>query len=194
MSDLLLQSIVDKIGQLEVLIASKGAGHESNVQLNKVKQECMLLKDQVTLMGQTVGSLPESMKRLIIRLDACTRALMVPVQQQVRHHHHLSYGLLLSAGMFIVVVFLSVWLYNTYDRVSDLRANDIKYRSMKFLPDKGFVDIVHSVDSIYNLDRNRFKDSIIKREQVLQKRLELLQMADEKEKEAKQLRGNARIK
>ncbi|NLU95555.1 hypothetical protein [Chitinophaga sp. Ak27] len=194
MSDLLMQTIIEKLGQLETLIASKGTGMDNNVRLNEVKEECGLIKEQVTLMSQTVGIMPESMKRLSIRLDACTKALMAPVQQRVKHHHHLSYGLLLSVGMFIVVVFLSVWLYNTYSRFKDLTANDIKYRSMKFLPDRNFVGIIHSVDSIYSLDRNRFKDSIVKREQYLQKRLELLQMADEKEKGAKQLRGKARVK
>ncbi len=194
MSDILLQTIVDKLGQLEVLLASKGTGDESNVQLNEVKQECGLIKEQVTLMSQTVGPLPESMKRLIIRLDACTRALMVPVQQRVKHHHHLSYGLLLSAGMFIVVVFLSVWLYNSYSRFRDLSANDIKYRSIKLLSGKDFTGIIHRVDSIYSLDRNRFKDSIIEREQLLQRRQELLNMANEKEDEAKQLRGKASVK
>lgn len=189
-----MQTIVDKLRQLEVLLASKGTGDESNVQLNEVKQECGLIKEQVTLMSQTVGPLPESMKRLIIRLDACTRALMVPVQQRVKHHHHLSYGLLLSAGMFIVVVFLSVWLYNSYSRFRDLSANDIKYRSIKLLSDKDFTGIIHRVDSIYCLDRNRFKDSIIEREQLLQRRQELLNMANKKEDEAKQLRGKASVK
>lgn len=194
MSDILLQTIVDKLGQLEVLIASRGTSDESSVQLNEVKQECGLIKEQVTLMSQTVGPLPESMKRLIIRLDACRGALMVPVQQRVKHHHHLSYGLLLSVGMFIVVVFLSVWLYNSYSRFRDLSANDIKYRSIKLLTGKDFAGIIHRVDSIYSLDRNRFKDSIIEREQLLQRRLELLLMANEKEDEAKQLRGKAIIK
>jgi hypothetical protein len=194
MSDLLLQTIVDKLGQLEVLMESKGTGTDNNVELNGVKRECGLIRELVILMNQTAGPLPESMKRLSIRLDACTRALMVPVQQRVKHHHHLSYGLLLSAGMFILVVFLSVWLHSTYSQFKDLTANDIKYRSMKLLPDKGFMGVVHRVDSIYSIDRNRFKDSIIKREQYLQKRLELLQLANEKEEKAKQLRRKATVK
>jgi hypothetical protein len=194
MSDLLLQTIVDKLSQLESLIASKGTGSESNAQLNEVKQECRLIKEQITLMSQTVGPIPESMKRLSIRLDACTKALMIPVQQRVKHHHHLSYGLLLSAVLFIVVVFLSIWLYSNHSRFKELIANDIKYRSIKLLSVKDFRSIVHRVDSIYNIDRNRFKDSIIRKEQILQRRSELLQMANEREEEAKRLRGKASVK
>ena len=194
MSDLLLQTIVDKLVQLELLIANKETGTDSNVQLNEVKQECLLIKEQVILMSQTVSPLGESMKRLSIRMDVCTRALMVPVEQHVKHHHHLSYGLLLSAGMFIVVVFLSVWLYNSCSRFQDLTANDAKYRSLKLLPDKGLMGIVHKVDSIYNIAPTHFKDSIIKREQYLQRRLELLQIASEKEDEAKRLRRKASVK
>ena len=194
MSDLLLQTIIDKLVQLELLIASKETGTDSNVQLNEVKQECVLIKEKVTLMSQTVSPLQESMKCLSIRLDACTRALMIPVQQHVKHHHHLNYGLLLSIGMFIAVVFLSVWLYNTYNQFKDLTANDIKYRSMKLLSDKSFMSVVHRVDSIYSIDRIRFKDSVIRREQYLQRRMELLLMANEKEDEAKLLRGKAGVK
>ncbi|MET3879717.1 hypothetical protein [Chitinophaga sp. OAE865] len=65
---------------------------------------------------------------------------------------------------------------------------------MKFLPDKGFMGVVYKVDCIYSIDQNRFKDSIIKKEQYLQKRLELLQLANEKEENAKQLRRKASIK
>ena len=96
--------------------------------------------------------------------------------------------------MFIAVVFLSVWLYNTYNQFKDLTANDIKYRSMKLLSDKSFMSVVHRVDSIYSIDRIRFKDSVIRREQYLQRRMELLLMANEKEDEAKLLRGKAGVK
>lgn len=54
--------------------------------------------------------------------------------------------------------------------------------------------VVYKVDCIYSIDQNRFKDSIIKKEQYLQKRLELLQLANEKEENAKQLRRKASIK
>jgi hypothetical protein len=195
MSDLLLQTIIEKLEQLGKDLISHAAVSaqtpEGLKQLSKVRKEYELIKKELAYTRQAITFPADEIKQLSHRLNVCSGLLSKPVQQQVTHHHRITQSLAIGACMLMVIVLLSVLLYNTKALLSDYQTNDIKYRCLKLEPDIGLKRLLYQIDSLCRIDERKMKKEVIQQEHDLQEKLELLQMANEREGEAKLLREKA---
>lgn len=100
--------------------------------------------------------------------------LQKPIPSQVEHHHHIPKLLWLTAGLFLLVCFLSMGWMLTAGKLADFKGNDTKYRKLRLMADSTFLVYLNRLDSLYLADPDQLRDNVIEQERLKQERLELL--------------------
>ena len=129
-----------------------------------------------------------NLARLTSGLDTHTFQSQQPLKNNIEHKHHLHKGIWLAVGLFIAAtLFLWEWVH-TYQSKKVLEANDMKYRSLKISGDKSYIKFLYDIDSIYSIKGEAIKEKTIQDEKHLAEQVKMLQLAGEKENEAKELK------
>ncbi len=186
MSDLLLQTIIEKLESLE--LAWKVSGDTEKERLERLNKELGILRNDLKNLPAQI--LPSTAKtgELSAAVDNLYKQLQVPVQNRIEHKHELHKGILISVSLFLVIIILIWLLINSYQSQKKYKANDIKYRYFKIAGNKGVLKLCNITDSLYQKDEGLFRNNVEQEEQRLIQRVEDLRLADEKEREAKVLK------
>ena len=108
-----------------------------------------------------------------------------PIQNKVKHTHHLHKQVWLSVSFFLISLLLAYgWINCSYDKKS-FEANDMKYRFWKANGNSHLLKIVYYTDSVYNLDKDHFKQQVVRSEQQIAEQEKVHRLAGEKEKNQK---------
>lgn len=133
----------------------------------------------------------EEVRELSVNLNASVEILKQPVQNEVRHHHHISKLLWVAIGLlFLTCLFFMLW-YSRMEKLGRYKENDTKYRYLKLYDNKNLRQLLDITDSLF-LANPGIRDSIIQREDQIRRNLEKVQRAMDMEQEAKKLREEAK--
>ena len=189
MSDLLLQTIIEKLESLE--LAWQVSGDSEKERLDQLNEELGILRNDLKNLPAQI--IPATVKtgQLSASIDNLYRQLKVPVQNRIEHKHELHKGIVISVSLFVVVIVLICLLINLYQSHKIYIANDMKYRYFKIAGNKGVLKLCNVTDSLYQKDQSLFRNNVEQEEQRLIQQAEDLRVAGEKEKEAKTLRNRA---
>ena len=195
MNELLLQTIVDKLNKVDEGIQQVNSGVPQVPDYSEqLKRVCSTLEQIKADMAAT----PERLKfptgaiyTLSQHLEVNNDLLERPPIQEIKHHHHVNAGMIVCAGLFLLLVLSGVWLFNTRSMLQDYRAGDIKYRYVLLQAGKPLRPFLSKTDSLYRINPQAFRDSVIKWEDERERIAAMLREAREKEEEAVQLRNRA---
>ena len=191
MSEILLQTIVEKLEALSVAILKKDTtGGDEKLYNDFVKEiktfqpEIKMFRDSLKLNNDKISSLNQSLNNYRFQLGQ-------PVKNNVEHRHVLHKGIWVAAILFNIALFLTIALNNSLQSKKQYKANDIKYRYLKLTGDKSSLKILFHADSLYNINAEAIIKRTLQEEQRLAKQAEMLRLADEREKELKELKRKA---
>lgn len=189
MSEILLQTIVEKLESLE--LAWKVSGDTEKETVAQQKKEIQLLRQEIK--NLPVQIIPSSAKfgELSVGIDRLNRQLQVPLHNRIEHKHELHKGIWVSVSLFLLSVTLIWALLNSYQNNQQFKSNDIKYRYLKIAGNPYIFKFCGVTDSLYFKDENSFRTGVEQEEQRLIQQAEDLRLAGEKEREAKTLRNRA---
>ena len=189
MSELLLQTIVEKLESLE--LAWKVSGDSEKETAAQLKKEIEVLRhDFKNLLAQILPS-TSKLGELSSDIAGLSRQLQVPLQNRVEHKHELHKGFFITISLFLLSVILIWILFNSYQNNKQYKANDLKYRYLKIANNTAIIKLCSITDSLYQKNENSFRTGVEQEEQRLIRQAEDLRLAGEKEKEAKSLKSRA---
>ncbi len=187
MSEILLQTIVEKLESFEMALLKENDPGKDDFIGHALLKEVNLLKSEFIFYKEQLRSGEAKMEEVIKSVSILNSKLDVPIQSNIKHFHHFHKGLLVAL-IFFVLAGVSLYGWIRSNNVKDqFEANDIKYRFLKINGGAALLKITHDTDSLYNLNTNGFTSKVVEAEQRLAQRVEMLRLADEKEKEAKEL-------
>lgn len=111
--------------------------------------------------------------------------------QQHKHSHYFPKIAWVTAGLFLALCLVSIGWYSTTSRLDASRTNDLKYRYLRLVDQAAIVRTIRQADSLHQAKPDFFRDSVNAAEIAKQERLEMLDEAIQKEKEARDLRQKA---
>ncbi len=189
MSELLLQTIVEKLESLE--LAWKVSGDPEKETVVQLKNEIEFLRSDLKKLPTQILPSTAKLCELSMCIDSISRQLQVPLQNRIEHKHELHKGFLISISLFLLLVILIWALINFYQNNKQYKANDLKYRYLKIADNTAILKLCSITDRLYQKNEDSFRIGVEQEEQRLIRQAEDLRLAGEKEKEAKSLRNRA---
>ena len=191
MNDVLMETLIDKVGSLEGQI---GALKEKMEGLPDYGEALEKIGSEIHGLGEQEPPLPypeREVRQLIANLRETTHLLRQPVKKEVTHHHYVPKLIWISAGLFLAFCLVCSGWYHTGSKLSQYVANDTKYRYLKLNGNKPLQQILFITDSLYGANAG-MRDSVISREEENERKLQLLQQAADKQQEVDELRRKAK--
>ncbi len=184
MSEVLLQSIVEKLEAIEIsLLKDNNSLKEDAIQalLKEVKSfqsDIVKLPLQFEKNSETTAKLSQSITALNFRLDN-------PLEQEIKHSHHFHKGIWITIILFISCAMLLYGWISCHNEKKAFEANDIKYRYLKVNGNSNLIKATYSIDSLYNLGEAYFTKMVVEKEIDFANQYELYRIANEKKKGSK---------
>ncbi|NCI45017.1 hypothetical protein [Sediminibacterium soli] len=183
MSQLLMQSIVDKLEGMELLLHA-ALGQKPAIDLSVITREIAAFKREVQ--EERLKHVPDrnkldTLNQNLVNLDQRLSALK---DIKVEYKHTLHKGIWISATLALLASLLIVGWVNTYSNLSRYRENDIKYRYLKAYGSNRIMQICGQIDSLYKKDPDGFTGNTIAAEQELLRVADSVCLAREKKREA----------
>ncbi len=192
MSEVLLQMIVEKLDALGAAISKPViTGADSAIQETLIK-EVKSFQNEIKKFEENLKANNANLARLTSSLDNYAFQSQQPLKNNVEHRHHLHKGIWIAVRLFIAATFFLWEWVDTYQSKKVSEANDIKYRSLKISGDKSQIKYLYDIDNIYKIKGEAIKEKTIQDEERLAEQVKMLQIAGEKENEAKELKKKAK--
>jgi len=190
----LLSQVLDQQNKTNTLISNM----EKSVHALKELKAAANLSEQQTQLAATLKALPgelhetqSGLAKIRLHIASLKEQLKQPIKHQVKHQHRLEKGFIIAGVLFAIVVGQLYFLLQSYGRLDDFKANGIKYRMLKLSNSPALLRVLNDNDSIYLLNKDKIEQTLKMKEHEKEEQLEALRVADEKEKEARQLRQKA---
>ena len=196
MSEVLMQTIVDKLNDIDAAVGQLKE-HMPRVpdysgQLTGINQSVTQVQESLVKMPQQLKFPTAAVHTLTQHLEVNNDLLRRPPRQEIRHHHHITKGIIASGVLGLLLAICVCWIYRLYERQENYKANDIKYRYLKIEGTSSLQALLYKMDSLYHKDMKAVTDSVVEWEADRQRRMELQEKAEQKEREAKLLREQAK--
>lgn len=182
MSDVLLQSIVEKLEAIEISLLKDN---------NSLKEDAIqaLLKEVKSFKSELV-KWPLQFEKSTEKIDellkiALSIRLANPVAEQIKHSHHFHKGIWITIVLFIFCALLLYGWVSCHNEKKAFEANDIKYRYLKVNGNSNLLKATYSTDSLHNLGKAFFTKKVVEKERDFANQNELSRIANEKKKESK---------
>jgi peptidoglycan hydrolase CwlO-like protein len=191
MSEILLQTLVEKVTEIDKLTKDTheriGLLPDYSNQIDQVNKQMEILQAEVWAIPAQV-SIPEAniveLKRL---LHQNTEQLKRPLQQVIRHVHHLRWPVITCFIMGGVTLSLVVFLCLAWDKIHDNQASDIKYRDLRLWGTEPLQKILDARDSAYLVDPDGMEKLVTQEEQRRHQVREVQEQLEENQKEIREL-------
>lgn len=180
MNEILLQSIVEKLEAIELLLKAESGGKTEPETDKQITEQLNVLSKEFKLMPIRFTEITAQIRSLAISIDHNTKQEAQPALTRVEHKHHLHKGIWLSVGLSVISILLLWGWLNTYKFAESLSVNDIKYRYLKIAGNKFVQKICFQTDSLYEIDKEGFKIKVEQAEENLLNHGELIHTADER--------------
>jgi len=113
MSELLLQTIVEKLESLE--LAWKVSVDTEKETVAQLKKEIEVLRHDLKNLPAQILPSTSKLWELSSGIAGLSRQLQVPLQNRIEHKHELHKGFLISISLFLLLVVLIWALINSYE-------------------------------------------------------------------------------
>lgn len=180
-SEVLAEAIVTKVTQHDKKIQNQEG---RLVAVEKKIESSPDLSPAIRVLNGKVNSLAadaknrelptDDVQELRGQLKTVIPLLKNPAPAEIEHHHHVPKILWLTAGLFLLVCFLSVGWILTAGKLADFKGNDTKYRKLRLVADSASLVYLNRLDSLYQADPDQLRNNVIEQEHLKQERLELL--------------------
>jgi|KBSMisStaDraftv2_1062788.scaffolds.fasta_scaffold10062_2 hypothetical protein len=185
MSEVLLQTIIEKLEAMELLLKQYKSNKDEEV-LKTMLQEIK----KISTSSINIDKIDE----LKLSIERCSKALEHTSTNQIIYKHYLHKGIGIAATLFFVsTFFLCEWM-NTTNEKKQFEANDIKYRALKISGDKTLLNILYQTDSFYNVHADWMRKYVTREEDRLMEQTRMSQLAGEKKTNVKDVRNRAEKK
>lgn len=191
MSEEFMEAMIEKLEGIETFLKAVVTSKPQPVDLSPILSVISALKKDLADLPDKLSLHTKKLAELEVNIVSLLQQLKVPLNNTIEHKHHIHKGIWLSAGLFLVLVFLIWGWLNTYSKLEQYEANDIKYRYFKVYGNQALIKFCGQTDSLYLKDKSGFREGVEQEEQRLFRQLELNRLAGEKESEAKTLREQA---
>ncbi len=190
MDDILMKSVIEKveaqenkIGEIEAAIKNIP---DNTVGIADVKNAVKSIKEIAESISFPIQEMRELSKAIIEVRDRLNR----PVTSTVQHHHYIPKIIWLCIVLFVSLAVVCTGWYMTANTLTEYKANDTKYRYLKLNSNKSLLDLLYRTDSLFRTDAG-LRDSVIQQEEENQRIFEMLQKANNMEREAEELKRKA---
>jgi hypothetical protein len=190
MDDILMKSVIEKveaqenkIGEIEAAIKNIP---DNIVGIADVKNAVKSIKEIAESISFPIQEMRELSKAIIEVRDQLNR----PVTSTVQHHHYIPKIIWLCIVLFVSLAVVCTGWYMTANTLTEYNANDTKYRYLKLNSNKSLLDLLYRTDSLFRADAG-LRDSVIQQEEENQRIFEMLQKANNMEREAEELKRKA---
>lgn len=190
MDDILMKSVIEKveaqenkIGEIEAAIKNIP---DNTVGIADVKNAVKSIKEIAESISFPIQEMRELSKAIIEVRDRLNR----PVTSTVQHHHYIPKIIWLCIVLFVSLAVVCTGWYMTANTLNEYKANDTKYRYLKLNSNKSLLDLLYRTDSLFRTDAG-LRDSVIQQEEENQRIFEMLQKANNMEREAEELKRKA---
>ena len=190
MSEILLQTIVEKLRTIEIGLLKENANKDPATET--LLKEIELLKSEMIKRPLQFKENSEKMNEILKAIASLNFKLDTPKREHIKHSHHLHKGVWIAIGLFIIsLLFLYGWI-NCINTKKSFEANDIKYRFLKVNSKPALLKLLFQTDSLYNINKDSFAKLVVAKEQILDEQAEQFRLAGEKKKDAGGLRNKGR--
>ncbi len=188
MSEVLLQSIVEKLEAIEIsLLKDNNPLKEDAIQ--SLLQEVKSSQSQLTKFPLQFEKSTEKIDELLKKTSALNFRLGNPVKEQIKYSHHLHKGIWIAITLFITCLLLANRWMSSYQSSKMFKANDIKYRYLKMRGNNTIFNFCKYTDSLYQKDEVKFSAGVEQGEQNLIEQANRIRLADEKKKAPKKVKS-----
>lgn len=183
MSEILLQTIVEKLEALEIALLKENNAGKNETIYQALLKEIKSAQSEITKLPVLLRADSKKINELTESIAALNIKLNISLKNQISHTHHLHKAVWICAGLFITsLIFLISWI-NCSNTKEKFEANDIKYRYLRVNGNTSLVKLLYHTDSLYDLNKDAFCKLVIQHEQQLAKQAELLRLLVEKKQE-----------
>ena len=187
MTEILLQTIVEKLEALEIALLKEGNAGKVVETSNELMIEINSLQSDLEKFTSTFRSTSENISDLLKEISGLRLNLVDAGQTRVKHIHHFHKQLWITISLFIISLLLAYgWIKSIYEKEA-FEANDIKYRFWKTNGNTSLLKVTYQTDSLYSLDKNNFIKRVIQNERKIAEQEKMHRLAGEKKKEEKDL-------
>ncbi|MGI8634432.1 MAG: hypothetical protein ACR2KZ_03415 [Segetibacter sp.] len=192
MSDIILQSTVEKLEALEIALLKKDS--KDTLIPEALVNDFNALQNELKPYSSYARTSNNRTDELWLRIDVYANKLAEPVKSNVTHQHQLHKGFWISVGLSVAVIMLLMGWISSCNSKKKCEANDIKYRAIKVTAGKELSKAFYKMDSLYDANPEAVRKQTIQQENRIAEQIKLLCLAGEKEKEAKERRRGQRSK
>lgn len=181
MLQLLMQSVVDKLEGMEMLLHA-ALDQKSTIDLSPIIREIASLKKELLpdpARYTNVKNAIEQLSQSVVNLD---QKLSVQRDAKIEYKHVLHKGIWLSSGLALLSLLLIAGWVNTNNKLADYKENDIKYRYLKVIGNKWVRQLCEQTDDLYTKDAGAFTGDAVAAEKQLARMADFIRLAVEKRK------------
>lgn len=188
MSEILLESIVEKLEGLEIALLKKDDTKENDPTGILLLKEVKALQAGITKLASSHSETNEKVQNLTSAIAILKASSGIPPQGKASHTHHLHKGIWVAIALSILATsFLYGWIRSSVSK-EKYRANDILYRYLKVNGNSESLKGLYHIDSLYKSNSDDFIKHVEQQEENLAEQVRLMKEAGEKKKEGDELK------
>lgn len=188
MSEILLESIVEKLEKLEIAMLKKDNTKEDDTSSILLLKEVKAMQSGIAKLDSSYSETNEKLQKLLVNISLLNVDSNISKQDKVNHTHHLHKGVWVAVGFSIfATVFLYGWIRSSASK-EQYKANDILYRYLKVNSNSESLKGLYHLDSLYIANPTLFIEHVAQQEENLAEQVRLIQEAGEKKKEGDELK------
>lgn len=188
MSEILLESIVEKLERLEIAFLKKDDKKEDDAGRMLLLKEIKTMQAGITKLVSSHSEINEKVQNLTSAIALLKASSGIPSQLKASHTHHLHKGVWVAVALSILPAsFLCAWIQSSASK-EQYKMNDILYRFLKVNGNSESLKGLYHIDSLYKFNSDDFIKHVEQQEENLAEQIRLMNEAGEKKKEGDDLK------
>ena len=188
MSEILLQTIVEKLESLEIALVKESSTSKDETLQKQILQGFKDFQSEVGKFAFQLNINNEKLHDFFKEINATGLKMSSLTKSQVKNIHRYYKQLLVTVSLFLISLLLAYGWINCHSEKKAFEANDIKYRYWKVDSNASLLKLTYYTDSLYDMDKDDFRNQVVYAEQKIAEQAKQCRLADEKEKEVRELK------
>src|SRR5450631_163029 len=182
MSEILLQTIVEKLESLEIALLKESNTSKDETLQKHILQSFKNFQFEVGKFASQLNINNEKLHGFSKEINTLRVGLSNSKESNIKNTRHSYKHLLLTVSLFIISLLLAYGWVNCHNEKKVFEANDIKYRYWKADSNASLLKLTYYTDSLYDMDKESFKKQVISAEQQITKQEKKFRLAGEMKK------------
>lgn len=160
MSEILLQTIVEKLESLEIASLKQSDPGKDETLQKQIFQSFKSLQSEFQIIISQLNNNSEKLNSFSREINALALKIDYDSPRKVKHIHHFHKLVWITVSLFLISLLLAYGWINCYKEKRIFEANDIKYRYWKVDRNAALLKLTDYTDSLYDLDKEGFKKQV----------------------------------